>query len=104
MKFYVEATAQLVGDDNEPLPAPDVELVADTMMEAFAEWENPGDIDVAANLARAEITLCGFYDAESPRDALDQADDLMTSVFAKFGGGRVQPTTMAARPAELISA
>lgn len=99
MSFYVEATIELVGDEGNQLSPAEVELIAGIVMDALVD--EPGDLDVAANLGTAELTVCGYFPGPTARAAVDQADDVMATLVRGLGGRKLDaPVAFNARPAE----
>ena len=103
MSFYVEATVELVREDGQPLVPEGVELIADAVMDALVD--QPGDLDVAANLGTGELTVCGHFPGPTARQAVDQADDIVATVIVALGDRKIEaPVAFSARPAQLLDA
>jgi hypothetical protein len=77
--------------------------MADVVMDALVD--QPGDLDVAANLGTGELTVCGYFPGPTARKAVDQADDVLTAVIAGLSGRKIDaPVAFNARPAQLLDA
>jgi hypothetical protein len=99
VSFYVEATIELAGEDGKHLPPGEVELIAGIVIDALVD--QPGDLDVAANLGTGELTICGYLPGPTARAAVDQADDVVAALVTGLGGGRTgSPVAFNVRPAE----
>lgn len=102
MNFYVELEL-VVDDDGSPLDVAHLDQLVDDVMGQVADL--PEDVDLGVDSARSSITFCVSLVADSPRAAVDRADEIATAAMAALDSSpRYTGIGATARHTELVTA